>query len=267
MIIINNYQFTPDFFPDGSQKLTLPPVQLREEVALTWRYENDAELFTLIALTKKIQEDSHVERVNLWLPYVPNARFDRVKNENEVFTLKVFADIINSLNYARVYVVDAHSDVSLALIDRVVNISPRNHVRETVDKIRAEFGGDVVLFFPDAGAMKRYSDLHYLSDSRVLHGVKERDWETGEILDYTIPNVEEIEGKNVVIVDDICSRGGTFYHASKKIRQHSPKSVSLFVSHLENTVLEGELIKSDLLNHIYTTESIWTGSHDLIETL
>lgn len=44
---------------------------------------------------------------------------DRVKNPDEVFTLKYFCEFINDLKFDVVYVNDPHSDVSMALLNNV----------------------------------------------------------------------------------------------------------------------------------------------------
>lgn len=62
----------------------------------------------------------------------------------------------------------------------------------------------------------------------------------------------------VLIVVDICSRGGTFFHAAKALKAAGAKSVSLYVTHLERTVILDETASTDgLVDHIYTTKSIF----------
>lgn len=87
--------------------------------------------------------------------------------------------------------------------------------------------------------------------------MKKRDWTTGKILGLDIINAENVKDKSVLIVDDICSRGGTFYHSAKALMEAGAKSVSLYVTHLEETVTLGNLPESDLIKHIYTTKSIF----------
>ena len=71
-------------------------------------------------------------------------------------------------------------------------------------------------------------------------------------------NPENIAGKKVLIVDDICSRGGTFYHSAKALKAAGAKSVSLYVTHCEETITLGEMAASDgLVDHVYTTRSIF----------
>lgn len=106
----------------------------------------------------------------LSLPYIPNARMDRVKNDDEVFTLKYFCDFINWLGFSSVYVLDAHSDVSTALLNNCVKENPKEYVDKAISKIGMR---NLVLYFPDAGAAKRYSDL--FPELPYCYGEKKRD--------------------------------------------------------------------------------------------
>ena len=240
-------------FPDHSLLIKLDPDKMfdnRGAIKVEWLYEGDSELFTLICVKRHIDRHFSTKEVVLEMPYIPHARMDRVKSDEDVFTLKYFAEVINSLNFKIIWVRDAHSNVSLALIDNVVDTGVEAYIRKA-----AELAGADAMFYPDEGAMKRYSDN---SEKPYAFGMKKRDWKTGQILGLDIINAENIVGKDVLIVDDICSRGGTFYHSAKALKAAGAKSVSLYVTHLEETVTLGEMAASDgLVDHIYTTESIF----------
>ena len=240
-------------FPDHSLLVKLDPDKMfdnRGAIKVEWLYEGDSELFTLICVKRHIDRHFSTREVVLDMPYVPHARMDRVKSDEDVFTLKYFAEVINSLNFKIVWVRDAHSNVSLALIDNVVDTGVEAYIRKA-----AELAGADAMFYPDEGAMKRYSDN---SEKPYAFGMKKRDWKTGQILGLDIINAENIVGKDVLIVDDICSRGGTFYHSAKALKAAGAKSVSLYVTHCEETITLGELAASDgLVDHVYTTRSIF----------
>ena len=242
-----------NMFPDHSLLIKLDPnkiIAFKDTITIEWLYEGDSELFTLICVKRHIDYHCHGVDLVLDMPYIPHARMDRVKAREDVFTLKYFAEIINSLNFKRVFVRDAHSNVSLALINNVYDWGVRGYIEMAVEKSGAE-----ALFFPDEGAMKRYSEQ---SPMPYAFGMKKRDWETGKILGLDIINAENIKDKNVLIVDDICSRGGTFYHSAKALKAAGAKSVSLYATHCEETITLGELAASDgLVDHVYTTRSIF----------
>ena len=67
--------------------------------------------------------------------------------------------------------------------------------------------------------------------------------------------------KNVVIVDDICSKGGTFLLASQLIKEnigHENYTINLIVAHCETAIFEGELLKdgSPFNGKVYCTNSM-----------
>jgi ribose-phosphate pyrophosphokinase len=194
--------------------------------------------------------------MRLVLPYIPNARQDRIADEeNDVFTLKWFCEIINSLNFERVTAIDAHSAVSTALLDRSHALTAKRMIDSVVDKVKPD-----LLFYPDNGAAKKYSGF---MQCEYAFGIKNRDWKTGKIMGLDV--VGDVKSKNILIVDDISSYGGTFFYSAKKLKELGAKKLWLYVTHCENSILEGELTNSGLLEKIYTTDSIFTDEHALIE--
>lgn len=224
-----------------------------------WKYEGMEELFTVYSIGRHIKLTFPQSLTELSMPYIPNARMDREEDFKDVFTLKYFAEIINAAKFDNVKVLDPHSDVSTALIDAVSQIP----VSPIVEKAITASNTDIQLaFYPDAGAAKRYSKLIKLP---YAYGSKNRDWETGEIKSLEISGVSsDIEGKNIMIIDDICSAGGTFYYSAKKLKEIGAGKIFLYVSHLENTILEHMDRLEGLIEHIFTTDSIFTGNHEKI---
>ena len=259
MIKLNEQIIEQNHFPDGTllMKCNAEPGKCG---TITWQYESDAELFALYSLKKHLDRIAPGWNVYLYLPYIPNARQDRVKGRGDVFTLKYFTEIINSLKFERVYVLDPHSSVSEALIDNIVVISPADFIDKTLNNIGTD---NLLMFYPDEGAMKRYSSM---AEKEYAFGIKRRDWATGKIEGLDVAGcVDKIKDSRILIVDDICSRGGTFYHSAKKLKELGAKEIYLYITHCENTILEGELLTSGLIEKVYTTNSIFTKEHEKIE--
>lgn len=268
-------------FPDGSMSIKYAPTGCQRDtgVSITWKYENDREFMYLIYLVKHLRSRD-IEHIYLHMPYIPNARMDRVKNPEDVFTLKYFADLLNDLHFDYITVLDPHSSVSEALINNLCIESPKKYIEYALGHIpiKAYYVEDPMdfigspklvysgmIFYPDEGAMKRYSDMFSIP---YAFGVKKRNWKTGKIesLDV-IGAVDSIAGKDILIVDDICSKGGTFLRSAKKLKELGAKKIYLYVSHCENTFLEGELLTSGLIEKVYTTDSIFTKEHEKIEVI
>ena len=269
MIKIDGIIIEANQFPDHSLLVKAPTLRgVGHSVSIVWDYENDAELFTLICLRKHYSQAKAI----LWMPYCPHARMDRVKSDNDVFTLKYFAEVINSLNFEIVNILDPHSSVCTALINNVRVLSPKRYIESAIFGALGRchlnwntVGDELLMFYPDEGAMKRYSDMIPLP---YAFGIKKRDWKTGVIEGLDVAGAtDQIANKKILIVDDICSKGGTFYHSAKKLKELGAKEIYLYVTHCENTVLEGELLKGDLINKMFTTNSIFTKEHEKIEVI
>ena len=247
---------SPTNFPDGTKLLKFTPAY-GADYRIVWLYDNDEELFQLIALTKHIKSKGC--KVWLTLPYVPNARMDRVKNSDEVFTLKAFAETINWLGFEGVTICNPHSTVSEALFDRV-EVDFSCVVQDVKNIVDGAYNKIDVIYFPDEGACKRYSDLLSFLKLPVAFGIKKRDWQTGKILGIDIAGYDDLKGKNVLMVDDICAYGGTFYYSACALKDKGAKDISCYVTHLEKSVMDkekGKLIQGDLIKTIYATNSIF----------
>ena len=262
-------------FPDGTPRINLDVENIKEDeydgrpcILIDWFYENNDEMFYLMLIKKHLER--HLTNVDyyLFMPYIPNARMDRVKNDDEVFTLKYFCDFINSLNFLRVYVLDAHSDVSTALLNNCKNDNPRDYIKDAIRQI----SDDIVLYFPDAGAAKRYSDL--FPEIMYCYGEKKRDWKSGKILGLGIrSNGIDLNGKTVLMIDDIIAYGGSLFYSANALKEAGVDKIYAYATHTENSILDrekGTLIKSlenNTVERLFTTNSLVSGKHDKITVL
>lgn len=267
MIILDGKEIALNKFPDGTLLLkeSIQPYIDNDcrEARIVWHFENNEEMIAIMFLARHLQSNG-VVFVHLVMPYIPNARQDRVKTNEDVFTLKYFAEFINSLGFNSVTVLDPHSSVSEALIDNLIIESPERFIQRAINDVYTR-ERNLITFYPDEGAMKRYSGMLKMN---YAFGIKKRDWRTGVIQGLDVSGqTDKIKDSAVLIIDDICSKGGTFYHSAKKLKELGAKNIYLYVSHCENSVLYGDMIKSGLIEKVYTTNSIFTERHEKIEVM
>lgn len=257
MVKFNGKKIELNHFPDGTLLIKEDVTGVKEAV-ITWLFESNEELVALYFLTSHLKSKG-IKDIELKMPYIPNARQDRVKKDEDVFTLKYFSQMINSMGFSKVTVLDPHSYVSEALIDNICIDTPEKYVARTKELI----GEDILMFFPDEGAMKRYSAMF---EGAYVFGIKKREWESGKIKGLELSGQTElVKDSTVLIIDDICSRGGTFYHSAKALLEAGAKKVYLYISHCENTILEGEILDSNIIERVFTTNSIFTKEDERIE--
>ena len=204
------------------------------------------------------------------------------QEEKRLFTLKTFANLINSMNFTYVKVMEPHSEVSVALIDRVKveNKSAdlalkamRNilglqgscwlqdslygdiHMNKA-DMFKQAREAGIYFVYPDAGAEKRYrKQIKY---DKVLTCSKDRDFNTGRINSIEINGADKVDDcKIAIIVDDLSSRGTTFKMTAEVLRKRlNVEVVILCVTHCENTIYDGEVLTGTDITKVFTTNSI-----------
>lgn len=275
MIRINGIVIERNHFPDGTQRLLTSDIAKCDNYEIYWKYECDEELVTLMFLTMHLRSNQSNVWITLLLPYIPNARMDRTHSPQEVFTLKHFCEIINSLNFNLVLVMDPHSNVSEALLNHVVVKDITGIIKKVLDK----FATKPVLFFPDSGAKKRYDYVIKEFGCKAIYGEKIRDWDTGKILGLEIKtDLQEdihalIESAPVLMIDDIISYGGTMYYSSKKLKECGAKEIYAYATHAENSVVDHEkgtfikCLEDGTVTKLFTTNSLFSERHEKIEII
>lgn len=224
MILIRNRGDANLSFPANSKVLpggevhpsVNPDVASWKAVTLVAHLQNAVDVMDLLVVTDAIRRLNPAVDLHLQMPYVPYARQDRVPNLGESLTIKVFCDLINAQKYSTVSVLDVHSDVGVALLDRVRHVTLAQAVATVM---RKRDWANTILVSPDAGAMKKTLDLAKLVGCpKVVCAFKDRDTATGKItstrvdLDFT-PEA----GKSWLVVDDICDGGYTFVELAKAL--------------------------------------------------
>lgn len=256
MVNINDYIVGNECFPNNERILRTKDFNTKDYFTIEFKYELDIDISVLIMCKKYLDDNFKNPKVILIMKYIPYSRMDR-RIEGYMFSLKYFCQLINDLNFESVMVLDPHSNVSTALLNRCTEISIQPYI-ETIF-----YKGDIdYVFYPDNGAMKRYSEILKLPNSiTYFYGNKKRNLQTGEIISYELVDCPDIQNKNILIIDDLCAKGFTFYNAAKRLKENGADKVFLYVSHCENSIYQGQLLSSGLIEKIYTTDSIlgdWT---------
>jgi ribose-phosphate pyrophosphokinase len=257
---LTKIEFTSFVFSGGEVqiKITNPnSVSAADALRITAQLVNTNSIFELAFLVDAIRRINPFILIHLNCPYFPAARQDRVMVDGESLALKVIADFINSLNFTIVEVWDVHSDVSLAVINRVHNIGPEVFLEKAFDKLSFDQLNKYVLVSPDAGAMKKVGKVAKKFNLPMITASKIRNPKNGEITGTEIHIPESARFKTFLIVDDICDGGRTFTELAKAINeQHNigalvPAKIELYVTH--GIFSKGlDVITEAGISHIYT---------------
>lgn len=254
MVIVDNKKVKFAKFPNNEVLIQSEQFWKKrgETSYIRLKFETNEDLINLMFVKKHLDEKG--VKSELSILYMPYSRMDRTEGQT-VFTLKYICKFINDLNFEKVEVYEPHSDVTLALLDRARGVNMTKILTvEAMKMLDFNQNNNDYLFYPDSGAEKRYSKQ--IKYKNILTGIKERDFSTGFIKKLDIVGEIPKEPFRVIIVDDLCSKGGTFMMSAKKLKELGATEVYLVVTHCEESIYEGDILKTNLIDRVYTTTSI-----------
>jgi ribose-phosphate pyrophosphokinase len=241
-------QFESFTFSGGEPHIKInPDFDKSESIAIAHRLNSFNDLGLLCLAVDALQRmDAKAE--TLIVPYFPSARQDRVMIKGEPLSVKVYADIINQMQFKKVIVFDAHSEVTPALLNHCEVVTNHGFVQKVIESI----GNEVTLISPDGGALKKiYKVSEYLGGLEVVECSKSRNVKTGKLTGFKVYS-EDLNGRDCLIVDDICDGGGTFVGLVEELKKKNAGKLYLAVSHgIFSKGFEG----LNCFERIFTTDS------------
>lgn len=252
MITGIGFDYEKFYFPHGEMQVRvslptgrdIPNWQGSPRCSILWEFERTEEVFEILLIADALKRDEATLE-GLSMHYVPFSRQDRVAVKGDSFSLKVLADIINSLNLKEVYIIDPHSDVTTALFNNL-------KVREQYDVFEGHFRSkkNFYLISPDAGALKKIYKLAALvKTDGVIECSKIRDPKDGKVTGVQV-YADDLNYQDCYIVDDICDGGRTFIEIAKKLKHRKVGKIVLMVTH--GFFSKGLNVFDGLIDEIYT---------------
>jgi len=235
-------------FSGGEPHIKIAPdFDANRKVTITHRLNSFNDL-GLLCVTVDALRRMDVKIIDLFIPYFPAARQDRVMIPGEPLSVKVYADIINAMQLNKVFVFDAHSEVTPALLNNSTVIPNYTFIKEVLNRI----GENVKLISPDGGALKKiYKVSEFLGGVEVVECSKSRDVKTGKLSGFKVYN-DDLQGTDCLIVDDICDGGGTFVGLAEELKKKNAGKLYLAVSH---GIFNKGFEVLDCFDGIFTTNS------------
>ncbi len=188
-------------------------------------------------------------------PYLPYSRQDKTFKEGEALSAQMLCSLLAGAGAKKLVTIDCHflkkeGDFEYAGL-RIHNISAN---RALVEHAKSKLGEEELeIISPDEGANYLVSAFGGKSMTK-LRG----EYEKGKEAYRTIEKMErkfDVEGKNVLIIDDMISTGGTMIKAVGNVRNGKAKKVLCAAAH--GFFLKGSLEKlKDVSDGVFTTNSI-----------
>ena len=214
-------------FPDGESKITLQKIPKKSVILVVQSTyppvdTNLLQVLSIISQVKKISS-----RTFAIIPYMGYARQDKQFLSGEVITMSVVAKMLQSAGAKKVIVVDIHSNTAL----NHFNIPTENvsAVPELVKYFKKLNLKNPLVVSPDAGGSSRSKKFASLLKSDFIVLKKHRDRKTGRVSIQTTK--ANVQGKDLIIVDDMISTGGSVIKAAQFLKKQKCKRIFVACTH------------------------------------
>lgn len=264
MIKLNGETIVTEKFPNNETKVK-DFIAKKCDNIVELKYESDADLILLMFVKKEIDAWCVPSKLFIW--YMPYSRMDR-KIDGDLFTLQYISDFLAWLNFDSICIMEPHSEVTekeIKLSIEYNNVNTKIHtIYPACDWLPAvqkeiNFTENDHIVFPDKGAAARYKDKGY---ENVCIMEKKRNPATGQIISMALKEGHVNPGSKCIIIDDLCSKGGTFAWAASILKDLGASEVYLIVTHCEETIFAGALLNSGSpIEKVYTSSSMMEKSH------
>ncbi len=186
------------------------------------------------------------------IPYFGWARQDRKDKPRVSIGAKMIADMLGAAGITRLITMDLHADQ----IQGFFNVPVDHLYASTVffDYVRKTVNLDnAVMATPDVGGAKRANSYAKTLGIPMVICHKQRK-KANEVAEMRI--IGDVEGKDVLLVDDIVDTAGTITKAANLMIENGAKSVRAFASHAVLSDPATERIEASALTEIIFTDSI-----------
>ncbi len=209
--------------------------------------DNLMELLLMVDAAKR----ASAANVNVVIPYFGYARQDRKDKPRVAIAAKMIANLISAAGATRIMTCDLHADQIQGFFD-----IPVDHLDGAfifVPYLKSLNLDNIMFASPDVGGIKRARSFAKFFDADLAVCDKYRK-EANKIESMRL--IGEVEGKDVVLVDDLVDTAGTICKAASLLKEKGARSVRAVCTH---PVLSGkayENIESSVLEELVVTDTI-----------
>jgi len=215
-------------FADGESKITLNgKISKKKSIVVQSIYPPvDTNLIQALSLISKAKETS--SEVIAVIPYMGYARQDREFLPGEIVTMKVLGKLFKGSGASKIIAVDIHSMIGFKHFSiKTKNVSAIPELVRYVKKLSLK---NPLVVSPDQGGKERARVFAKELGSEYIALEKKRDRKTGKVQIKT-KNLDEVANRDLILVDDMISTGGSIVKATQFLKKQKCKKVYVACTH------------------------------------
>ena len=245
-------QCTVSSFPDGETFVKIEENVRGEDVFVVQSTSpptnhNLMEMFIMMDALRR----ASASRITAVLPFYGYARQDRKDQPRVPITAKLVANLLVAAGAHRVLTMDLHAQQIQGFFD-----IPVDHLYAApvmYEYLKSKKLKDLVVVSPDVGGLKMAHAYSQVLDSGLAIVAKRRKSAT-EVESMDV--IGEIEGKTILMVDDLTETAGTLTSAATLLKSRGAKGVLACVSHAILNDMGIERLRKSSIDELITTDTV-----------
>jgi ribose-phosphate pyrophosphokinase len=214
-------------FPDGESKITFGRIPKNSIVlVIQSTYPPvDTNLLQILSIISQARKAS--SKIYAIIPYMGYARQDRQFLSGEVVTMSIVAKMLEVAGAKKVVVVDIHSKTALNHFKiSKESVSAIPELAKYFKKLKLK---NALVVSPDVGGALRAKKFASLLNTDFITLKKSRDRNTGKVQIHS--SKVDVRGRDLIVVDDIISTGGSVVRATQFLKKQKCKRVFVACTH------------------------------------
>ena len=239
-------------FPDGESKITFGRIPKNSIILVIQSTYPPVDTNLLQALSIISQARNASSKIYAIIPYMGYARQDKQFLSGEVVTMSIVAKVLQAAGAKKIIVVDIHSKTALSHFKiPKENVSAIPELAKYFKKMKLK---NALVVSPDMGGALRAKRFAGLINTDFIALKKSRNRKTGKVVIQS--SKVDVRGKDLILVDDIISTGGSIVKAAKFLKRQKCRRV--FVACTHGLFVDGaeKKIKSAGVARIISTNTI-----------
>lgn len=220
--------------------------------------ENLLELLLMVDAARR----ASAKRIVAMIPYFGFARQDRKDKPRVSIGAKLVTNLLVASGVDRIITMDLHSDQIQGFVDLPVDHMYASSI--FVPHLKELDLPNLVIATPDTGGTKRAAAYANFLNSDLVICFKQRS--KANVVD-SMTIIGDVEGKDVVIVDDIIDTAGTICKAADMMMKKGAKSVRAVCTHPIFSGKAYEKIEASALKEVIVSDTLPTKKHDKITVM
>ena len=218
-------------------------------------------LMELLILTDAAHRAS-AARITAVIPFFGYARQDRKDQPRVPITAKLVANLLVAAGVSRVLTLDLHAQQVQGFFD--IPVDHLYALPTLIRYLRQQDLGNLVVVSPDVGGIKM-AQAYSQALGAGLAIVAKRRVSATEVEALNV--IGEVEGQNVLLVDDLTETAGTMTSAARILKAHGAQRIFAGVSHAVLMDLAFERLADSPIEELLTTNSVPVREHPKVRPL